>query len=153
QGASRRSARSTVGTVTEVHDHLALLFARVGTVVCLDCGRHVEPATPATVALAIDALPGRTRYLVAFPLEVRPGSDRAALADALREDGFTRVRAGGQVLPLGSGPIPEPGEGDGGVIDVVVDRLVRGSEPLQRRLDSIETAFSKGFGRARVVTD
>src|SRR5205807_2888438 len=62
QGGARRSGRSTVGTVTEVHDHLALLFAKVGEVVCLGCGQRVEPASPASVARAIDAMADGTRY-------------------------------------------------------------------------------------------
>src|SRR3954447_25732005 len=68
QRTSRRSSRSTVGTVTEVHDYLGLLFARVGEVVCRVCGQVVEPASPATVARAVEALPERTRYLIAFPM-------------------------------------------------------------------------------------
>ncbi|MGE5757140.1 MAG: excinuclease ABC subunit UvrA, partial [Planctomycetaceae bacterium] len=150
QHGGRRSGRSTVGTVTEVHDYLGLLFARAGTVVCRACGRVVEPAHPATVARAIDALPDQTRYQVAFPLEVRPESDRAALAEALREDGFVRVHVRGRTIALESGALPAP---DDGTLDVVVDRLVRGSDPPERRLDSIETAFSKGLGRCRVLTD
>src|SRR4051794_37634645 len=125
QRAARRSSRSTVGTVTEVQDYLGLLFAKLGRVVCLDCGAAVEPASPETVARAIDALPERTRYQVAFPPEVRPESDREALAAGLREDGFLRVRIEGQVYSLdpGSAPLPWPEEGQ---VDVVVDRLVRG---------------------------
>src|SRR5215217_5890029 len=57
QRGSRRSSRSTVGTVTEVHDYLGLLYARVGRVVCRVCDRPVEPANPATVAAAFEALP------------------------------------------------------------------------------------------------
>src|SRR5581483_12016569 len=140
----RRSGRSTVGTVTEVHDALALLYARVGRVVCRSCDREVRPADPESVARAIDALPERTRYMVAFPLDVRPESDRAALADLLREEGFVRVRVDGAIRSLETGPLPEPAAG---AIDVIVDRLVRGSEPAGRRIDSIETAFDKGLGR------
>jgi excinuclease ABC subunit A len=151
QGGTKRSSRSTVGTVTEIHDHLALLYARVGRVVCLDCGHLVEPASPATVVRAVEELPENTRYLIAFPLDVRPDSDRAALADLLREDGFTRVRVGGRVVPLESGPVPAPEDEDG--VDVIVDRLTRGSEQSGRRLDSIETAFAKGLGRCRVIAD
>jgi excinuclease ABC subunit A len=150
QQGGKRSSRSTVGTVTEVHDYLGLLFARVGKVVCRSCGQVVEPASPATVSEAIDALPEQTRYQIAFPIEVRPESDRAALANALREDGFVRVSVGGQTVSLESGELALPGEG---TLDVVVDRLVRGSDPPERRLDSIETAFSKGLGRCRVLTD
>jgi excinuclease ABC subunit A len=152
QTHGRRSSRSTVGTVTEVHDHLALLYARLGQVVCLTCGVPVEPATPGSVARAVERLADGSRYLIVFPLDVGPGSDLSALADALREDGFTRVRSGGQVMPLGDGPLPEPAQGEGSV-DVVVDRLTRGSDPIERRLDSIETAFAKGLGRCRVTAD
>jgi excinuclease ABC subunit A len=102
------------------------------------------------VARGIDELPKRTRYLIAFPLDVRPDSDRSALVDALREDGFTRWRIDGKIASLESGPLPV---GESTTIDVVVDRLVRGAESPERRLDSIETAFAKGFGRCRVVTD
>jgi excinuclease ABC subunit A len=150
QGGGRRSSRSTVATVTEIHDHLALLYAKVGEVVCVECGGKVEPATPGSVAAAVDALPVGTRYLIAFPLDVRPESDRSALADLLREDGFTRVRAGGKVVALEAGPLP-PSDDD--TVDVIVDRLVRGAESPERRLDSIETAFSKGLGRCRIVVD
>ena len=150
QRGARRSGRSTVGTVTEVQDYLGLLYARLGTVICRVCGHVVRPADPRAVAAAIDELPERTRYLIAFPLEVRPDSDRQGLADALRADGFIRVRADGQVTTLGDGPVPEPTDG---VVEVVVDRLVRGSEDPGRRLDSIETAFARGLGRCRIIAD
>ena len=150
RSGGRRSGRSTVGTVSEIHDHLALLYARVGEVTCPNCGTTIEPADPSAVSRAIDGLPEGSRYLVAFPYDVRPDSDLAALAEALREDGFTRVRVGGQVIRLETGPLPDPG---GGEVDVVVDRLTRGSESVGRRLDSIETAFAKGLGRARILVE
>src|SRR4051812_19504338 len=113
QRVARRSSRSTVGTVTEVQDYLGLLYAKLGKVVCLDCGASVEPASPETVARAIDELPERTRYQIAFPLEVRPESDREALAAGLREDGFLRVRIGERMYSLdpGSDPLPWPESG------------------------------------------
>jgi len=150
QRGARRSGRSTVGTVTEVQDYLGLLYARLGTVICRACGHAVRPADPQAVVAAIDRLPERTRYLIAFPLEVRPDSDRQGLADALRADGFIRVRADGVVATLGDGQVPGPADG---VVEVVVDRLIRGSEDPGRRLDSIETAFARGLGRCRIVAD
>ena len=150
RSGGRRSSRSTVGSVAEVHDHLALLYARVGRVTCSQCGRTVEPADPSAVVRAIEGLAEGVRYLVAFPLDLRPDSDRSALADSLRAEGFTRVRAGGGVVRLESGPIPES---TGPTVDVVVDRLTRGSEAVGRRLDSIETAFAKGLGRCRVIVE
>ncbi len=149
QRGQRRSSRSTVGTVTEIHDALALLFARIGRVFCLQCGLEVRPADPRSIARSLDELPKQTRYLIAFPLDVRPDSDRNALADALREDGFVRVQVGGQVHTIENGPLPEPVDGH---VDVIVDRMVRGSESPERRFDSIETAFEKGFGRCRILT-
>ena len=149
-GGDRRSSRSTVGTVTEIHDHLALLFAKAGVTHCVNCGHTVAPADLSTVERAIDALPARSKYLIAFPLDVLPGSDLQALADALREEGFTRVRSRGEVISIESGPLPSTNDT---TLDVIVDRLVRGSEATGRRLDSIEAAFSRGLGRCRVILD
>ena len=72
QPHGRHSGRSTVGTITEIHDALGLLFARAGEVICRNCGQRVEPASPATVSRAIEALPAGTRYEIAFPLESAP---------------------------------------------------------------------------------
>jgi excinuclease ABC subunit A len=152
QRVARRSSRSTVGTLTEIHDYLGLLYAKLGQVICLSCAAVVEPASPATVVRAIDELPGRTRYQIAFPLDVRPDSDRAALAAGLREDGFLRLRIGAETFSLEAddAALPWP---ESGAVDVVVDRLVRGTESQERRLDSIETAFARGLSRCRVLSD
>ncbi|HEV3166508.1 MAG TPA: excinuclease ABC subunit UvrA, partial [Isosphaeraceae bacterium] len=150
QRTIRRSSRSTVGSITELDDYLGLLYARVGQVICRSCGEEVVPADPASVSRAIETLPEGTRYQVGFPLEVRPESDREALADSLREDGFIRIQVDGNVQTLEAGPLPMPADG---VIDVIVDRLVRGTDPAERRLGSIETAFEKGLGRCRLLVD
>jgi excinuclease ABC subunit A len=150
QRGPRRSSRSTVGSVTEVQEYLGLLYARLGRVICRVCGQEVKPADPAAVVAAIEELPAGTRYQIAFPLDVSPESDRAALAEGLREDGFLRVRSDGETRSLDAGPLPMPGDG---VIEVIVDRLVRGSESSPRRTGSIETAFDKGLGRCRLITD
>ena len=152
QRQGRRSSRSTVGSVTEVHDYLAVLYARLGVVHCMNCGAEVRPADVETVIAAIEGWPEGTRYQIGFPLEIGPDSDRSALADALREDGFLRVRVGDRVESIEEGPLPEPIAGEA-AIDVVVDRLVRGSEDPGRRADSIETAFGRGLGRCRIAAD
>ncbi len=150
RGGGRRSGRSTVATVAEIHEHFALMYARLGVVTCVVCGRVVEPSSPSSVVQAIEAFPDGTRYLVVYPLDVRPDSDLDGLAEALREDGFSRVRVGGATVRIEAGPIPA--EGINGV-EVVVDRLTRGTEASNRRLDSIETAFAKGLGRCRIVRE
>ena len=149
QPHGRHSGRSTVGTITEIHDALSLLYARAGQVVCRNCGELVVPATPVTVSQAIDAWPERTRYEIGFPLDVRPDTDRAALMRSLMQEGFTRLKINGQPAALDDPALDLP---DSGLIEVIVDRLVRGKDPLERRTDSIETALEKGLGRCRIST-
>jgi excinuclease ABC subunit A len=148
QTKGRHSSRSTIGTITETHDALGLLFARAGQVFCLQCGQNVLPATGATVARSLEALPAGTRYEIAFPVDLRAETDWAVLAASLRADGFTRARIGGQLVALDSQMLELPAEG---TIDVVVDRLTRALETPERLADSIETAFQKGLGRCRVL--
>jgi excinuclease ABC subunit A len=148
QTHGRQSGRSTVGTITEVHDALGLLFAQTGKVICRNCGHLVEPASPASVSQAIEAWPDGTRYEIAFPIEVRPETDRDALVRSLSAQGFTRLRVNGQAALLDDRGLDLPSDG---VIEGIVDRLVRGKDPAQRRADSIETAFEKGMGRCRVI--
>ena len=150
QRQGKRSARSTVGTATEVHEGLGLLFARAGRVVCRNCGTPVDPADPDRVARRLDELPERARYLIVFPVEVGPETDVSGLYESFRTDGFARVRLDGEVVRLDAADSRRPADG---VAEVVVDRLTRGSEAAGRRLDSIETAFAKGLGRCRVVVE
>ncbi len=148
QPHGRHSGRSTVGTITEIHDALGLLYARAGEVICRNCGHRVEPASPASVSQSIEAWTEGTRYEIAFPLDVAPSTDRAALTRSLLSEGLTRLRVNGQPVSL-EGPVLDLP--DNGAIEVIVDRLVRGKDPGQRRGDSIETAFEKGLGRCRVI--
>ena len=127
---------------------LGLLFARAGQVVCRQCGELVAPASPESVSRAIEVMPEGTRYEVGFPLEIRSETDQAALFGSLRARGFTRLRIDGQAAML-DGPCPALLEDAS--VEVIVDRLVRGSDRLDRRTDSIETAFEEGLGRCRII--
>jgi excinuclease ABC subunit A len=167
-----RSSRSTVGTSTETNDYLRLLFAKIGRVHCLKCGREVRRDSPQSVAAELARLPEGTRYLVAFPAAIKPGEDFAAFAAALREEGFVRLVCGERLLNLDDGDV-EPASGllgrqtdsphdasendsaAGGVepIYVVVDRLAAGSAAEERVRDSLETAFGKGGGKAFVFVE
>ena len=156
-GGSSRSSRSTVGTTTEVADYLRLLFAKIGTVVCRNCGRAVQRDTPQSVATALNNLPAGTRYMVAFGLS-NGDSTPAATAAALREEGFVRAIVGQRVVNLEEMrcegcevEMPAtPSEArplDSSPCFVVIDRLAVGSATEQRIRDSLETAFSKGAGK------
>jgi excinuclease ABC subunit A len=146
----RPSHRSTVGTMTEIHDALALLFTSAGVVTCFRCGHAVAPASPAAVARAIDALPEGSRYEIAFPIDVRARTDQDALFSSLRSEGFTRLRVDGELVTIGTAA---PTFGLESVIEGLVDRLVRGKDPPERRMDSVETAFARGLGRCRLIAD
>ncbi|MDG3005240.1 excinuclease ABC subunit UvrA [Paludisphaera mucosa] len=150
---SRPSARATIGTVSEAHDHLALLYARRGEVLCRACGERVQPATPRTVSEAVDALPEGARYEIAFPVEVLPGTDLPALGRTLLEQGLPRLRHGDRAIDLSAETLDAVGLAAEvpTQVDVVVDRLIRGRDAVRRRLDSIETAFARGLGRCRIL--
>lgn len=150
QSRGRHSSRSTVGTITEIHDALALLYARAGEVFCRQCGLHLTPASPVVVSRALDALPAGTRYEIAFPVDIQPATDPRALLESFRREGFTRARIAGttQSLEDSSATVPRAGS-----IDVIVDRLIRGRDAPGRRTDSIETAFQKGLNRCRILTE
>jgi excinuclease ABC subunit A len=144
----RHSPRTTIGTITEIHHALGSLFARAGEVQCRHCDRPVAPSSPETVSRAIEEWPEGTRYEIGFPLEILAGTDQQALLSSLRARGFTRLRVGNQSITLDG---PDPPLLSDSSIDVIVDRLVRGSDRLERRADSIETAFEHGLGRCRVI--
>ena len=152
RAAARRGGRGTLAASAEIHDYLCLLYAKLGVLICPTCGHEVAPAGSRSVAEWVDELPAGTSYLIAFPLEVAANADRAGVALLLRKDGFTRVVVGGAVVRLDAEPTPIP-PGEAMTVEVVVDRLRRGSETPQRRIDSIETAFRKGAGRCRVIAD
>jgi len=147
---ARPSARATIGSLSETHDHLALLYARRGEVCCRNCGERVAPASPRAVSDAIDALPEGARYEITFPVEILAGTDAPALGRTLLEQGMTRVRVGDRLVDLTAGPLDAEGPVEAVAI---VDRLVRGRDAAGRRLDSIETAFARGQGRCRIVAE
>ncbi|HVW37893.1 MAG TPA: excinuclease ABC subunit A, partial [Pirellulales bacterium] len=89
-----RSSRSTVGTATETNDYLRLLFAKIGRVFCLKCGREVRRDSPQSAAAELARLPEGTRYMVAFPAAPKSDEGFAAFAAALREEGFVRIVRG-----------------------------------------------------------
>jgi excinuclease ABC subunit A len=143
-----RSSRATVGTTTEASDYLRLLFAKLGQVVCLQCGQAVRRHSPQSAAESLEQLPAGTRYLVAFAPELA-GPDSQSPWPAWHDEGFVRAILGNQLIHLAEKPWPEfPRREAPGEVFVVVDRLTAGSTTPQRLRDSLETAFAKGCGRA-----
>jgi excinuclease ABC subunit A len=147
-----RTARSTVGTATEVYDYLRLLFARIGRVHCPRCGSEARSDSAESVADAlIRDLPG-ARALVCFPVK-GTARDARALFPALLQRGFARVKIGEAVLDLadaGALPVASPPPAEGQRVLVVLDRLLLGPAARRRLTESLEAAFGEGDGQAEV---
>ncbi|HEX7249681.1 MAG TPA: excinuclease ABC subunit UvrA [Burkholderiales bacterium] len=149
QKAASHNPRSTVGTVTEIHDYLRLLFARVGTPYCPEHGLALQAQTVAQMVDHVLALPEDTRLLILAPVVAGRKGEQAELLDELRAQGFTRVRVDGKVLELDSAPRLSKNQKHS--IDVVVDRLRAKADAKQRLAESFETALRHADGRALVV--
>jgi excinuclease ABC subunit A len=149
QKAASHNPRSTVGTVTEIHDYLRLLFARAGTPYCPE---HALPLQAQTVAQMVDhvaAFAEDTRIMVLAPVVAGRKGEQGDLLDELRAQGFTRVRIDGKVHELDA--VPRLAKNAKHSIDVVVDRLRARADSKQRIAESLETALRHADGRAVVV--
>src|SRR5699024_5544970 len=150
QKSTSHNPRSTVGTITEIHDYLRLLFARAGIPRCPD---HDTPLAAQTVSQMVDAtlaLDAGKRWMLLAPVIRERKGEHVQVFESLRAQGFVRVRAAGAVSDLDA--VPPLGLRIKHNIDVVVDRF-RPREDLKQRLaESFETALRLGEGLA-VVAD
>ena len=148
QKTASRNPRSTVGTVTEIHDYLRLLFARIGIPHCPNDGNAVSRQTPQQIVDRVLELEDGTRFQLLAPVvRGRKGEYDSLVADLVKE-GFSRARIDGEVRDLTEDL--DLARYEQHTIEVVVDRLVRG-EGMERRLaDSMETALQLGDGTAIV---
>src|SRR5258705_5573898 len=148
-----RTARSTVGTATELHDYLRLLFAKIGRVHCPTCGAEARSDSADQVADTLLRDHPGARALICFPLPAEAGRDPRALFATLLQRGFARVKAGDTVLDLAEVTAP-PGGVPAGLdparLAVVLDRVVIGPDSRRRITHSLETAPAEGVGRASV---
>ena len=146
QKTTSRNPRSTVGTVTEIHDYLRLLWARIGIPHCPNCGREIRQQTVDQMVDAVQAYPEGTRMQVLAPvIRGKKGEHARVLADA-RKSGFVRVRIDGTIYDLDD--TPELDKKKKHSIELVVDRLiVRPGKDFRKRLaDSVETATARSGG-------
>lgn len=150
QKTTSRNPRSTVGTVTEIHDYLRLLYARAGDVYCPKCGKKIERQTVDQIVDEIHRMPEGTRLMLLAPVvKGRKGMHEKVFEDLTRS-GYTRVIVDGNTYTL-----DEEIKLDKNIkhtIDVVVDRVVlRSGEAGSRLHDSVETALSLGEGVIKVT--
>ncbi|MBY0485515.1 excinuclease ABC subunit UvrA [Nitrosomonas sp.] len=149
QKATSHNPRSTVGTVTEIHDYLRLLFARVGDP---HCPEHNIILTAQSVSQMVDhvlQLPLDTRLMILSPLIVERKGEQADLFDELRAQGFIRLRIDGEVYEIDA--LPKLQKTKKHTIEVVVDRLKVSPDAKQRLAESFEVALRHSEGRALAV--
>ncbi len=145
QKSVSKNPRSTVGTVTEIHDYLRLLFASVGVPHCPSCGKVIRPQTVQQMVDRVMALAESTRLVLYGPfVRGKKGEYKKQLAQMSRE-GFVRARVDGELIDLG-GELPALDKQKKHTIDVVVDRLVVKPGIEKRLADSLETALKVGEG-------
>ena len=149
QKAASHNPRSTVGTVTEIHDYLRLLYARVGTPYCPEHNLALQAQTVAQMVDQVLALPEDTKLMILAPVIARRKGEQAELLDELRAQGFTRVRIDGRVHELDAAPRLSKNVKHS--VDVVIDRLRVRADAKQRLAESFETALRHADGRALVV--
>ncbi len=149
QKAGSHNPRSTVGTVTEIHDYLRLLFARVGEPRCPEHGNALAAQSVSQMVDHVLELPQETRLMILSPLVVGRKGEQHDLIEDLRAQGFVRVRIDGQVYELDNGP--KLARNKKHTVEVVVDRLKVRADARQRLAESFETALRHADGRAIAV--
>ncbi|MBR0025651.1 MAG: hypothetical protein IJP37_00690, partial [Clostridia bacterium] len=148
QKSTSNNPRSTVGTVTEIHDYLRLLYARIGLPHCPKCGKPIARQSVDQVIDQIKALGEKTRIQLIAPAVRERKGEHAKLLEQIRKDGYVRVRVDGEVYNIDE--VPPLDKKFKHTIEVVVDRLVI-KEGMDSRLnDSLETAFALGMGLVKV---
>ena len=141
-----KNSRSTVGTMTELTDHIRLLFAKIGQLHCQQCGRPVQRSHAGSIVTSLLQHAAGQALMIAFPY-TRTGSQTSeAIRVELQRLGFTRLLVAGQVVRLDAeAPLPEAET----PFEVLVDRLVVQADRRARLLDSLEQALR--FGQGMVV--
>jgi excinuclease ABC subunit A len=146
QKATSHNPRSTVGTVTEIHDYLRLLFARAGTPYCPE---HKLPLEAQTVSQMVDtvlAYPAETKLMLLAPVVINRKGEHVEMIEVFRSQGFVRLRVNGKVIEIDA--FPKLDKKKNHSIEVVVDRLKTTPEMKQRIAESFETCLRLGAGKA-----
>ena len=144
QKATARNPRSTVGTVTEIHDYLRLLYAHIGSPHCWKCRKPIQKQTVQQIVDTVSKFKSGTKMHILAPLiRGRKGKHRGVF-DEIRKEGFLRVRVDGDVMSVDDKIILNKNKKH--TIEVVVDRLIIKKDMHERLTESIELALKIGSG-------
>jgi len=145
QKTTSKNPRSTVGTVTEIYDHLRLLFARCGRPYCPECGDEIRSQSIEDMVTALSALPEKTKVILLAPMVTGKKGRHEQLLARIRKEGFVRVRIDGDIVHTDDIQALEKNKRHS--IEIVVDRVVIKASGARRLSDSITTAvkLTEGF--------
>jgi excinuclease ABC subunit A len=149
QKSTGHNPRSTVGTITEIHDYLRLLYARTGDPTCYKCGRPISSQTVQEITDKIMEMPQGTKFQILSPVVSGRKGEYRELLEKLRKDGFVRVRVDGINFSLDEEIALDKNKKHS--IDVVVDRLINATSIRGRLTDSIETALKLSVNSTLIV--
>ena len=146
QKSTSHNPRSTVGTVTEIHDYLRLLYARAGDPECPEHHIKLEAQTVSQMVDSVLSLPDETKLMILAPVVRERKGEQLDLFEGLKAQGFVRVRVDGEIYELDAPPSLTKTTKHS--IDVVVDRLKVRADMKQRIAESFETAHRLAEGKA-----
>ena len=144
QKSTARNPRSTVGTVTEIHDYFRLLYAHIGKPHCWKCGKVVEKQTVQQIVDTILKFKSRSKIHILAPLVRSRKGEHKSTIEKIRKDGFLRLRINGKVVPIDQKHKLNKNKKHS--IEVVVDRLILNDNIQERLTESIELALKVGSG-------
>ncbi len=150
QRTSGGNPRSIVATVTEIHDYLRLLYGSIGRAHCPACGKPVQKQSAEQVVDRLLALPAGARLSLLAPLVRGRKGRHEEVFEAVRRQGFVRVRVDGRLMALDD--VPKLDKNKAHTVEAVVDRLVVGEGVRGRLTDSVELAFKQGGGLLCVLS-
>ncbi len=148
QKSTNNNPRSTVGTVTEIHDYLRLLYARIGIPHCPKCGRVIRRQTVDEVVEQVMAFGEGARVQIIAPAVRGRKGEHVKLLEQIQKDGYVRVKVDGEIYDIAD--VPKLDKKLKHTIDVIVDRIVVRTGAESRLAGSLETAFAFGAGLAKV---
>jgi len=151
QKSSHRNPRSTVGTVTEIHDYYRLLFARIGIPYCHKCGKKISSMSVDQIVENIMTVPEKTKLVIMAPVVCGRKGEHSDIIENARKKGFARVRIDGEVKSLEEEI--KLAKNIKHNIDIVVDRIVMKDGIRPRLADSLETSLDMGSGLTSVLID
>ena len=140
-----KNPRSTVGTTTEIYDYLRILFARIGTPHCINCGKKVVKQTIQQIVDSVLLIPNETRFMILSPIVRHKKGEHKETLNMTKKSGFVRARIDGEIYELSNEINLDKNKWHS--IDIIVDRLViNESLDIDRLTNSIETSLKLSNG-------